>query len=45
MSFTESTFEQAIIQLFKGMGYIHIYTPDYTAPNMNCKINASNILL
>lgn len=24
MSFTESTFEQAIIQLFEAMGYIHI---------------------
>ena len=27
MPFTESTFEQAIIQLFEVMGYIHIYAP------------------
>ena len=35
--FTESTFEQAIIELFKNMGYTHIYAPDlnrtdYTRP-------------
>ena len=35
--FTESTFEQAIIELFKNMGYTHVYAPDlnrtdYTRP-------------
>ena len=35
--FTESTFEQAIIELFENMGYTHIYAPDlnrtdYTRP-------------
>ena len=28
MLFTEDTFEQAVISLFKGMGYEHIYAPD-----------------
>ena len=28
MPFTESTYENAIIQLFEGMGYTHIYAPD-----------------
>ena len=28
MFFTESIYEQAIIQLFEGMGYTHIYAPD-----------------
>ncbi|MBQ9268608.1 MAG: type I restriction endonuclease subunit R [Oscillospiraceae bacterium] len=28
MVFTEDTFEQAIIELFEGMGYTHIYAPD-----------------
>ena len=28
MSFTESTYENAVIQLFEGMGYTHIYAPD-----------------
>lgn len=39
MSFTESTYENAIIELFEGMGYTHIYAPDmerdYTAPIMS----------
>ena len=26
--FTESTFEQAIIELFENMGYTHVYAPD-----------------
>ena len=26
--FTESTYENAVIQLFEGMGYTHIYAPD-----------------
>lgn len=35
--FTESTFEQAIIELFENMGYTHVYAPDlnrtdYTRP-------------
>lgn len=28
LSFTEDTFEQAVIELFENMGYIHIYAPD-----------------
>ena len=28
MIFTESTYEQAIIQLFEGLGYTHLYAPD-----------------
>ena len=28
MSFTESTYENAVIQLFEGMGYTHIYAPE-----------------
>ena len=27
--FTEDTYEQAVIELFEGMGYEHIYAPDY----------------
>ena len=26
--FTESTYENAVIQLFEGMGYTHIYAPE-----------------
>lgn len=29
MLFTEDTFEQAVISLFEGMGYEHIYAPDF----------------
>lgn len=36
MIFTEDTFEQAIIELFENMGYIHLYAPelerDYASP-------------
>ena len=36
MHFTENMFEQAVIQLFENMGYIHIYAPkmerDYSSP-------------
>ena len=28
MFFTEDTYEQAVIELFEGMGYTHIYAPD-----------------
>ena len=28
MIFTEATYEQAIIQLFEGLGYTHLYAPD-----------------
>lgn len=27
--FTEDTYEQAIIELLEGMGYDHLYAPDY----------------
>ena len=30
LSFTEDTFEQAVIELFENMGYTHIYAPDMT---------------
>ena len=36
MSFTEATYEQAIIELFEQMGYTHLYAPelerDYESP-------------
>lgn len=37
MSFTESTYESAVIELFTNMGWTRIYAPDlnrtdYTAP-------------
>lgn len=40
MPFTENTYEQAIIELFCGMGYTHIYAPemersDYSDPLMS----------
>ena len=39
MLFTEDTFEQAVVSLFEGMGYEHIYAPDlerdYTRPLMD----------
>ena len=28
LSFTEDTFEQAVIELFENMGYTHNYAPD-----------------
>ena len=27
-TFTEDTYEQAIVELFKNLGYTHIYGPD-----------------
>ena len=37
--FTEDTFEQAVIELFEHMGYVHIYAPDmdrdYSSPLLN----------
>ena len=39
MPFTEDTFEQAVVALFEGMGYEHIYAPDlerdYSRPLMD----------
>lgn len=37
MSFTEPTYEAAVIELFTQMGYTHVYAPDlnrtdYTSP-------------
>ena len=29
MSFTEATFEQAVIELFEQMGYTHLYAPEW----------------
>lgn len=48
--FNEDTFEQAVIELFEGMGYTHLYGPDidrdYTSPLLDdvvyeslCRIN------
>ena len=42
MFFNENTYEQAIIELFKGMGYTHIYSPemerDYSSPIMEATL-------
>jgi len=46
MFFTEDTFEQAVIELFEGMGYTHIYAPDmnrtdYTSPLLDSVLQDS----
>ena len=45
MLFTEDTFEQAVISLFEGMGYEHIYAPDlerdYSRPLMDSVLQDS----
>lgn len=45
MMFSESTFEQAIIELFENMGYTHIYAPDmdrdYTSPLLDDELRNS----
>lgn len=45
MLFTEDTFEQAVISLFEGMGYEHIYAPDlardYSRPLMDAVLEDS----
>ena len=45
MLFTEDTFEQAVISLFEGMGYEHIYAPDlerdYSRPMMDSILHDS----
>ena len=42
MLFNENTYEQAIIELFKNMGYTHIYAPelerDYSSPIMEATL-------
>ena len=42
MLFNENTYEQAIIELFQGMGYTHIYAPemerDYSSPIMEATL-------
>lgn len=42
MGFNENTYEQAIIELFKNMGYSHIYAPemerDYSSPIMEATL-------
>lgn len=42
MGFNENTYEQAIIELFKNMGYSHIYAPemerDYSCPIMEATL-------
>ena len=53
MPFTEDTFEQAVVSLFEGMGYEHIYAPDlerdYTRPLMDsvlqdCLVRINKVL-
>ena len=43
--FTEDTFEQAVIELFENMGYLHIYAPDmdrnYTSPLLDAVLRDS----
>ncbi len=43
--FTEDTFEQAVIELFVNMGYVHIYAPDmdrdYTSPLLDSVLRDS----
>lgn len=45
--FTENTYEQAIIELFKNMGYEHLYAPDldrdYTSPLLDSVLRDSLI--
>ncbi len=46
MLFTEDTFEQAVIALFEGMGYTHIYAPDmdrddYSSPLFETELERS----
>ena len=46
MFFTEDTFEQAVIELFEGMGYTHIYAPDmnrtdYSSPLLDSVLQDS----
>jgi type I site-specific deoxyribonuclease, HsdR family len=46
MFFTEDTFEQAVVALFEGMGYTHIYAPDmdrtdYSSPLMDTVLTDS----
>ena len=45
MFFTEDTYEQAVISLFEGMGYEHIYAPDlerdYSRPLMDSVLQDS----
>ena len=45
-TFDESTFEQAIVELFENMGYTHIYAPDlnrtdYTRPLLDDRLRDS----
>ena len=46
MVFTEDTFEQAVIELFEGMGYTHVYAPDmsrsdYSSPLLDSVLQDS----
>ena len=45
MMFSESTFEQAIIELFENMGYTHICVPDmdrdYASPLLDDELRNS----
>ena len=46
MFFTEDTFEQAVVELFEGMGYTHVYAPDmnrtdYSSPLLDTELTTS----
>lgn len=49
MHFTEDMFEQAVIELFENMGYIHIYAPDmerdYSSPLLDSVLMDSLVKL
>lgn len=50
MPYTEDTFEQAVIELFTNMGYIHIYAPDmnredYSSPLLDSVLQDSLVRL
>ena len=44
MFFTEELFENAVIELFEGMGYTHIYAPDMNRDDFSSPIMESILL-
>lgn len=44
MFFTEELFENAVIELFEGMGYTHIYAPDMNRDDFSSPIMESTLL-
>lgn len=43
MHFTEDMFEQAVIELFKHMGYTHIYAPDILQSSMRMRLTPLSV--